>query len=155
MMNENSRSFLFNLTDDEFSSASSVLTRTPGSANENGPHFIETKIEKVFFSLKKKRKFNRFSFFFQIEPEMSNFQLKFVSRSSGRNHSQRQLDEEMLRHYNIPLDVAEITYSTTEAYNNRLMQLSYLSAEQIHVIKDIRRRGKNKVCEFESIRFSR
>ena len=51
----------------------------------------------------------------------------------------------MLQQYKIPLTVADITQSTTEAYNQRLMQLPNLNHEQLHIIKDIRRRGKNKV----------
>ena len=41
--------------------------------------------------------------------------------------------------------LADITRSSTEEYNRHLTNLIYLTPEQIHVIKDIRRRGKNKV----------
>ena len=70
--------------------------------------------------------------------------------SISRASNQGQLDEEALEQYNIPLTVHDITQSSTEEYNRHLTRLSHLTTEQIHIIKDIRRRGKNKV---ELIRF--
>lgn len=69
-------------------------------------------------------------------------------RTSVRSKSQKQQDEEALRRFNIPLHLNDITESNTDDYNRLLARLSYLSSEQIHIIKDIRRRGKNKVCEY-------
>ncbi len=69
----------------------------------------------------------------------------FVRRSSIRTTSQGQQDEDALRQYNIPLTVNDITQSSTDEYNHHLTRLSHLSNEQLHIIKDIRRRGKNKV----------
>lgn len=68
-----------------------------------------------------------------------------VRRSSIRSTSQGQQDEDILQQYQIPLTLDQITQTTTEEYNRQLAQLTHLSAEQIHVIKDVRRRGKNKV----------
>ena len=68
-----------------------------------------------------------------------------VRRSSARRLYQRQQDENILRHHNIPLTLDDITQSSTEEYNRHLVCLNHLSPEQIHFIKDIRRRGKNKV----------
>jgi hypothetical protein len=69
----------------------------------------------------------------------------FVRRSSIRTNYQGQQDEEILRGYNIPLTLYDITQSSTEEYNRHLASLNYLTPEQLHIIKDIRRRGKNKV----------
>jgi hypothetical protein len=41
-----------------------------------------------------------------------------------------------------------ISQSSTDEYNRHLARLNHLSPEQIHIIKDIRRRGKNKVFYF-------
>jgi hypothetical protein len=69
-----------------------------------------------------------------------------IRRESTRSNNQGQQDEDALRRFNIPLTLEDITQSTTEEYNRHLVRLSHLSSEQMHVIKDIRRRGKNKVC---------
>ena len=69
----------------------------------------------------------------------------FLRRSSVRSNQQGQQDEEALHQFNIPLSLYDITQSSTEDYNRHLGRLSHLNAEQIHIIKDIRRRGKNKV----------
>lgn len=66
-------------------------------------------------------------------------------RSSARALVQGQQDEEALQRLRIPLSLDDITMSSTEEYNRHLVRLAHLSAEQIHLIKDIRRRGKNKV----------
>jgi len=71
-----------------------------------------------------------------------------MRRTSTRSTSQGQQDEDTLRQYNIPLTVEDITQSSTEEYNLHLTRLSHLTAEQTYIIKDIRRRGKNKVCRF-------
>lgn len=73
-----------------------------------------------------------------------------VRRSSVRSVSQGQQDEDILHQHEIPLTYEEITQSSTEEYNRHLARLTHLKAEQIHVIKDIRRRGKNKVCRMIS-----
>lgn len=68
-----------------------------------------------------------------------------IRRTSTRSNFQGQQDEEALHRFNIPLTLEDITQSSTEEYNQHLVRLSHLTSEQIHVIKDIRRRGKNKV----------
>ena len=68
-----------------------------------------------------------------------------IRRSSIRSTSQGQQDEDILQQYQIPLTLDEITQTTTEEYNRHLARMTHLSTEQIHVIKEIRRRGKNKV----------
>jgi len=68
-----------------------------------------------------------------------------IRRESTRSNNQGQQDEDALRRFNIPLTLEDITQSSTEEYNRHLVRLSHLSSEQIHIIKDIRRRGKNKV----------
>ncbi len=68
-----------------------------------------------------------------------------VRRTSTRSNNQGQQDEETLQQFNIPLTLNDITQSSTEEYNHHLTRLSHLTSEQIHIIKDIRRRGKNKV----------
>ncbi|UJR31592.1 hypothetical protein I4U23_019078 [Adineta vaga] len=70
----------------------------------------------------------------------------FTRRLNTRANYQGQQDEETLRRYNIPLALYEITQSSTEEYNLHLARLNYLSPEQTHIIKDIRRRGKNKIA---------
>jgi hypothetical protein len=89
--------------------------------------FIETKLEK-------------------IEHDEHFIPHMFVRRSSARTNYQGQQDEETLRRYNIPLTLYDITQSSTDEYNRHLARLNHLSPEQIHIIKDIRRRGKNKIA---------
>ncbi|CAF1294835.1 unnamed protein product [Rotaria sp. Silwood1] len=89
--------------------------------------FIETKLEKIEYD------------------EHSNSHI-LVRRTSARGNYQGQQDEEALRRYSIPLTVYDITQSTTEEYNRHLSHLNHLNPEQIHIIKDIRRRGKNKIA---------
>ena len=84
-------------------------------------------------------------FVFQMERDEHSLTPLFVRRSSTRPHNQGQQDAELLLQSNIPLTVADITQSSTEEYNRHLAQLNHLTAEQMHIIKDIRRRGKNKV----------
>jgi hypothetical protein len=72
--------------------------------------------------------------------------MMMMRRTSIRSTSQGQQDEDTLRQYNIPLTLEDITQSSTEEYNRHLTRLSHLTSEQIYIIKDIRRRGKNKVC---------
>ena len=71
-----------------------------------------------------------------------------VHRINARTSNQAEIDEERLRQHSIPIAVNDITQSSTDEYNHHLARLSYLSTEQIYVIKDIRRRGKNKVVRF-------
>jgi hypothetical protein len=71
-----------------------------------------------------------------------------IRRTSTRSTYQGQQDEETLRQFNIPLTVNDITQSSTEEYNRQLARLTYLTPEQVNIIKDIRRRGKNKVIRF-------
>jgi FtsZ-binding cell division protein ZapB len=89
--------------------------------------FIETKLEK-------------------IEPDENPMSHIMVRRTSARPINQGQQDEETLQRYNIPLTLKDITQSSTDVYNRHLASLSHLSAEQTHIIKDIRRRGKNKIA---------
>ncbi|CAF1160811.1 unnamed protein product [Rotaria sordida] len=92
----------------------------------DGP-FIEAKLEK-------------------LEYDEHSSSHTFVRRPSARGNYQGQQDEEALLRYNIPLTVYQITQSTTEEYNRHLACLNHLSSEKIHIIKDIRRRGKNKIA---------
>ena len=71
-----------------------------------------------------------------------------MRRTSVRSSNQGQQDEDTLRQFNIPLTLEDITQSSTEEYNRHLARLSHLKSEQMHIIKDIRRRGKNKVFKF-------
>lgn len=89
--------------------------------------FIETKLEK-------------------IDPDEHFMPSILHRRASTRTNYQGQQDEETLRLYNIPLSLYDITQSSTDEYNLHLAHLNYLTPEQIHVIKDIRRRGKNKIA---------
>ncbi|CAF0950764.1 unnamed protein product [Rotaria sordida] len=67
-------------------------------------------------------------------------------RTNARLNNQRQQDEDALRQFNIPLTVNDITQSSTEEYNRHLAGLTNLTSQQMHIIKDIRRRGKNKIA---------
>lgn len=89
--------------------------------------FIEAKLEK-------------------IDPDEHLIAPVLHRRASIRTNYQGQQDEDTLRLYNIPLTLYDITQSSTDEYNRHLAHLTYLTPEQIHVIKDIRRRGKNKIA---------
>jgi len=55
-------------------------------------------------------------------------------------------DEIMLRENNIHLRLAQVVESNAEEFNELLKDNSSLTQEQLNLIKDIRRRGKNKVA---------
>lgn len=132
-----SESTLFNSLnpsiDDEYSiSSSSNSSRRQHrlySSLENAEEttFVETKLE-------------------QIEHDDNSLAQLMARRQSARSICQAQQDEEALHRMNIPLTLDDITQSSTEEYNRHLVRLSHLSPEEIHLIKDIRRRGKNKVA---------
>jgi hypothetical protein len=109
-----------------FSSHESDSTTRDSELTFDGP-FLEAKLEK-------------------IEHDEHFIPHMFVRRSSIRTNYQGQQDEEILRGYNIPLTLYDITQSSTEEYNRHLASLNYLTPEQLHIIKDIRRRGKNKIA---------
>ena len=81
----------------------------------------------------------------KFEPEEIDAAPIDYRRSSIRSNAQVINDQETLISFQIPLTVDEITQSTTEEYNQHLINLTHLTSEQIQIIKDIRRRGKNKV----------
>ncbi|CAF3377100.1 unnamed protein product, partial [Rotaria sp. Silwood2] len=82
----------------------------------------------------------------KIESDGDSISHMMQRRTSTRSNYQGQQDEDALHQYNIPLTSYEITQSSTEEYNRHLARLNYLTPEQIHIIKDIRRRGKNKIA---------
>jgi hypothetical protein len=55
-------------------------------------------------------------------------------------------DEIMLRENNIHLRLAQVVESNAEEFNELLKDNGSLTQEQLNLIKDIRRRGKNKVA---------
>jgi hypothetical protein len=55
-------------------------------------------------------------------------------------------DEIMLREKNIYFTLSQVVESNAEEFNELLKENSSLTQEQINLIKDIRRRGKNKVA---------
>ncbi|CAF0834101.1 unnamed protein product, partial [Didymodactylos carnosus] len=75
--------------------------------------------------------------------ESNDRRILHAFRTSTR--SKRQRDEETLRRYNIQMSLNEVTQFSTEDYNKRLSEMIFTN-EQLQVIKDIRRRGKNKVA---------
>ncbi|CAF1168906.1 unnamed protein product [Adineta ricciae] len=128
----NSQSTLFNTlhpsTDDEYStSSSSNSSRQHKLYSLDQTTFVETKLEKM-------------------EPDDDSMSAMLGRRASTRSVYQGQQDEEALQQLNIPLTVDEITQSNTEEYNRILVRLNHLSPEKLHLIKDIRRRGKNKIA---------
>ncbi|CAF1154596.1 unnamed protein product [Rotaria magnacalcarata] len=82
----------------------------------------------------------------RVEADGDSLRPITLRRASIRSNNQRQLDEEALNQHNIPLTVNDITHSNTDEYNRHIARLSYLSTEQMNIIKDIRRRGKNKIA---------
>jgi len=118
------------LVDDEYSTSSSSNSsrQQPSySSPDSEITLIEAKLEK-------------------IEHDENPMSQMSVRRTSIRSSNQGQQDEDTLQQFNIPLTVNDITQSSTEEYNRHLTRLSHLTAEQIHIIKDIRRRGKNKIA---------
>jgi hypothetical protein len=123
-----SESTLNVLIDDEYSTSSSSQQRSSSSLeNDDDIKFVETKLEK-------------------IEHDEHPLAHMMIRRTSTRSTNQGQQDEEALHQYNIPLTLDDITQSTTEEYNRHLTRLSHLTSEQMFIIKDIRRRGKNKIA---------
>jgi hypothetical protein len=119
--------------DDEYSTSNSNDSNRqhqsyPSIENNSDITIIETKLEKI------------------EHDETAPLSQMMIRRSSTRMSFQGQQDEDALRQYNIPLTLNDITQSSTEEYNRHLTRLSHLTAEQIHIIKDIRRRGKNKIA---------
>jgi hypothetical protein len=118
--------------DDDYSTSSSSNSSRQHQSyssleNDGEIIFLEAKLEK-------------------IEPEGNSMSHMFVRRTSTRSSNQGQQDEDALRQFNIPLTLNDITQSSTEEYNRHLIRLSNLTAEQMHIIKEIRRRGKNKIA---------
>jgi hypothetical protein len=118
--------------DDEYSTSSSNDSNRqhqlyPSLESNSDITFVEAKLEK-------------------IEHDESPMPQMMIRRSSRRISFQGQQDEDALQQYNIPLTLNDITQSSTEEYNRHLTRLSHLTAEQMHIIKDIRRRGKNKIA---------
>ncbi|UJR15086.1 hypothetical protein I4U23_002053 [Adineta vaga] len=132
----NSESTLFNSLnpsiDDEYSTSSSSNSsrrhRLYSSLQNDGETtLVETKLE-------------------QVDPDDNSMTQLLARRQSIRSICQAQQDEEALHRMNITLTLDDITQSSTEEYNRHLVRLSHLSPEEMHIIKDIRRRGKNKVA---------
>lgn len=74
--------------------------------------------------------------------------------STGRKSEEEHLnrDEKRARSMNIPMSVNDIINLPMDEFNERLSKYD-LSEAQLSLIRDIRRRGKNKVCyNFSAIR---
>jgi len=68
-------------------------------------------------------------------------------KSSSKRSEDEQLtrDEKRARNLNIPITVDDIINLPMDEFNERLSKYD-LSESQLTLIRDIRRRGKNKVC---------
>lgn len=68
---------------------------------------------------------------------------------SARRSEEEQLtrDEKKARNLNIPISVYDIINLPMDEFNERLSKYD-LSENQLSLIRDIRRRGKNKVINF-------
>jgi len=114
--------------DDEYSTSSSSQQHLYFSLeNDTERGLVEAKLEK-------------------IEHDENPMSQIMIRRQSARSSNQGQQDEDALHQFNIPLTFEDITQSSTEEYNRHLARLSHLNSDQIHIIKDIRRRGKNKIA---------
>lgn len=71
-----------------------------------------------------------------------NFMLFYPGRKSEEEHLNR--DEKRARAMNIPMTVPDIINLPMDEFNERLSKYD-LSEAQLSLIRDIRRRGKNKV----------
>ena len=69
-----------------------------------------------------------------------------MSFSAGRKSEEEHLnrDEKRARAMNIPMNVSDIINLPMDEFNERLSKYD-LSEAQLSLIRDIRRRGKNKV----------
>jgi len=136
-MDENSESMIFNEVFPSDEDQQSNMTTTSTSADIQ----IDSNDDEVsIISTTKLEKIDRDeTFLSEMHSRRSNPQSRLLQ-------SQTQQDEEILLRFHIPLSLEQITNSTTEEYNHHLSRLSHLSAEQMHIIKDIRRRGKNKIA---------
>lgn len=68
---------------------------------------------------------------------------------SSKRSEEEQLtrDEKRARNLNIPISVEDIINLPMDEFNERLSKYD-LTESQLTLIRDIRRRGKNKVCIF-------
>lgn len=130
--NETSDSTQMTATNEHISTFT-ISTDDEYSTSNSNQHEFETNDEQMILIEPKSEK---------VEHELSPMPNMLMRRST----TQGQIDDETLEQYQIPLTVQDITQSTTEEYNRHLARLSYLTAEQIHIVKDIRRRGKNKIA---------
>jgi nuclear factor erythroid 2, invertebrate len=71
---------------------------------------------------------------------------KFKSSSKRSEDEQLTRDEKRARNLNIPISVDDIINLPMDEFNERLSKYD-LSESQLTLIRDIRRRGKNKVCK--------
>lgn len=77
-------------------------------------------------------------------PRTSRNKLKSSKRSE---EEQLTRDEKRARNLNIPISVEDIINLPMDEFNERLSKYD-LTESQLTLIRDIRRRGKNKVCIF-------
>jgi len=75
-------------------------------------------------------------------PRIPRNKLKSSKRSEDE---QLTRDEKRARNLNIPITVDDIINLPMDEFNERLSKYD-LSESQLTLIRDIRRRGKNKVC---------
>lgn len=83
---------------------------------------------------------------YAMPPEGSRTTLRNKLKSSKRNEDEQLTrDEKRARNLNIPISVDDIINLPMDEFNERLSKYD-LSESQLTLIRDIRRRGKNKVC---------
>lgn len=83
-------------------------------------------------------------------PRMPRNKLKSNKRSE---EEQLTRDEKRARNLNIPISVDDIINLPMDEFNERLSKYD-LSESQLTLIRDIRRRGKNKVSEYFFLLYS-
>ena len=64
-------------------------------------------------------------------------------KNSSSDHGQLSRDERLVLKKKIPLTIREIIFSSKEKLSD-LFESHALTEEQIHICRDIRRRGRNK-----------
>lgn len=71
--------------------------------------------------------------------------LKNLNKPENETSKHESRDQQLLREHNIQLNLHQVVETTADEFNELIKELA-LNQEQINVVKDIRRRGKNKVA---------
>ena len=90
--------------------------------------------------------YHPYSYKNKLKKMLRNMRNQNENQDGKATKSFESRDEILLRENNIHLRLSQVVESNADEFNELLKDNSSLTQEQINLIKDIRRRGKNKVA---------